>query len=206
MSPRQAPPELRDRLVDVAARVLAEEGPSALSARRVASEAATSTMAVYTQFGGMDQLRAAVRMQAFGRLHERLEAVGRSEDPVADLLALGLAYCAHAVADPQLYRAMLLEAPLGVDDAAAGWGAFQVLVDAVQRCVDERRFRQADAWTLATEIWVAAHGLASLQLAGLLTSEVVDQSFRDMATHLLEGFGDDRDAIARSLTRVRSVP
>ena len=46
--------DVATRLVEVAARVLAEEGSGAVSARRVTGEAGVSTMAVYTHFGGME--------------------------------------------------------------------------------------------------------------------------------------------------------
>ena len=52
--------DVRRRLVEVAADLLGEEGPAALSARRLAREAGTSTMAVYTHFGGMPALVRAV--------------------------------------------------------------------------------------------------------------------------------------------------
>ena len=44
--PRSADPEVGAALVEAAARILAEEGPAALTTRRVATEARTSTMAV----------------------------------------------------------------------------------------------------------------------------------------------------------------
>ena len=63
--PKTADPTVRVRLIEAAARILAEEGPGALTLRRVAAEVGTSTMAVYTHFGGMTELRRAVREQGF---------------------------------------------------------------------------------------------------------------------------------------------
>jgi len=57
--------DVRRRLIEVAADVLSEEGPGALSARRLARDAETSTMAVYTHFGGMPGLVRAVVAEGF---------------------------------------------------------------------------------------------------------------------------------------------
>ena len=46
-------PHLRERIINTAAQLLATEG--AVSARRLARELGTSTIVVYTHFGGMDE-------------------------------------------------------------------------------------------------------------------------------------------------------
>ncbi|HEY0806715.1 MAG TPA: helix-turn-helix domain-containing protein, partial [Pseudonocardiaceae bacterium] len=88
MSPRRADPEISNALVDAAARLLAEEGPAALSTRRLAAAVGTSTMAVYTHFGGMDDLVRAMVREGFARLHERMARVRATDDPVADVITL----------------------------------------------------------------------------------------------------------------------
>ncbi len=54
MPPRSADPHLRERIINTAAQLLATEG--AVSARRLARELGTSTMVVYTHYGGVDEL------------------------------------------------------------------------------------------------------------------------------------------------------
>ncbi|HET6795126.1 MAG TPA: helix-turn-helix domain-containing protein, partial [Acidimicrobiales bacterium] len=82
----------RTALIEAAARLVAEEGPSALSTRRLAAEVGTSTMAVYTWFGGMPQLLRALLREGFRRFGDRLRSVEPTDDPVADLGRLGIAY------------------------------------------------------------------------------------------------------------------
>ena len=72
-----ANPEVRVRLLEGAARLLAEEGPAALTLRRVATEADTSTMSVYTHFGSMPDLAEAVVAEGFARLAALLAEVDR---------------------------------------------------------------------------------------------------------------------------------
>ena len=118
MSPKIADEQVRDALIEAAARLLAREGPSALTARRLAAQVSTSTMALYTHFGSMDGLRRAVRTECFARLTDYFDSVPVTRDPVADLAALGWAYCFNAVANPQLYRAVFLEPPTDEEDVA----------------------------------------------------------------------------------------
>ena len=51
---------VREELLVAAAALLDEHGPDALQTRKIAAAAGTSTMAVYTHFGGMPQLIAAI--------------------------------------------------------------------------------------------------------------------------------------------------
>ena len=54
-------------LIEAGARVLAEEGRPAVTARRLATEAGTSTMAVYTHFGSMEELFVQMCQEGFAR-------------------------------------------------------------------------------------------------------------------------------------------
>src|SRR5262245_49197360 len=138
VSPRAADPALRTALVENAARLIAVDGPSGLTLRKLADEVGSSTMAVYTYFGGMPNLLQAVRKDGFDRFRAYLTAVQPTDDPVADLARLAWAYHDNAVANPHLYRAMFMTAegpaePVGDD-------TFEVLVDFLARCVDAGRF------------------------------------------------------------------
>jgi AcrR family transcriptional regulator len=77
------PPDVAQRLIEAAARLLADEGPAGLSTRRLAAEVGTSTMAVYTHFGGLPELVRAVVREGFKRLGDHLSAVSETDDPLA---------------------------------------------------------------------------------------------------------------------------
>jgi AcrR family transcriptional regulator len=191
-------------LTDAAARVIATEGRAALTLRRVADEVGTSTMAVYTNFGGMPGLRRAVRLEWFSRLGAELEALGQTDDPVADLALLGLAYYRKAIASSHLYRASFLDHPLDAADAAAGTEAFASLVRTVERCIAAGRFDETDPRMLATEFWALGHGIIALQLAQLVPVEDAVRALKDAVFRLFRGFGDDPEAAARSMERARN--
>lgn len=202
MSPRPADPDARRRLLEAAARVLAEEGAGALTTRRLAAEAGTSTTAVYTRFGGMDEVRGAVRQEGFARLAAALDAVRRTGDPVRDLVAAGVTYLRFGLGEPDLYRAMFLDPPRTPDAGVVGHGAFGRLVAAVRRCVDDGRFTDPGpdgtaGW--AVQLWTMRHGLVSLATVGLMPLEQVMLHAQDMSVRLFVGYGDERAAAERSV-------
>jgi len=205
VSPRTASPTTRADLIEVAARLLAEEGQQALTVRRLAGEVGTSTMAIYTQFGGMEELRRAVRMEGYLRLARHLASVPVLRDPVAELSAVGYAYTFNAIENPNLYRAMFLEGPFEPEEIEVCAGTFQRLVTAVENCTAAGRFRPADSWRLATRFWTVAHGVISVVLAGLVGLDDAIGDLTAMAIHLSSGLGDDPVAAERSVRRGHRV-
>ncbi|MEV0384755.1 TetR/AcrR family transcriptional regulator [Nonomuraea sp. NPDC050643] len=164
--------ELRRDLLDAAGRLLAQEGPQALSTRRVAQEVGTSTKAVYNLYGDKGGLLRAMFLEGFARLAQEFATVPSGGDPEADLMALGHAYRAAALANPHLYELMFGRpiADFRPDDAALAQiqGTFDTLVHAVARCVDTGRFAPADPYDVAVHLNALVHGLASLELKGSL--------------------------------------
>ncbi|MEV0151440.1 MULTISPECIES: TetR/AcrR family transcriptional regulator, partial [unclassified Nonomuraea] len=164
--------ELRRDLVDAGGRILAAEGPEALTTRRVARQAGVSTTAVYQLFGDKAGLVREMFLAGFQRLAAAYAAVPRTGEPVADLLALGHAYRASALANPHLYELMFgRPVPEFQPDAATAaliQPTFDTLVAAVARCVDEGAFAPAQPHDVAVRLNALAHGLCSLELRGAL--------------------------------------
>jgi len=200
MSPKAQDPQVRTSLIEAAARLLADHGPDALTTRRLAAEVGTSTMAVYTYFAGMEELRKEVAREGFRRLAAYLDDVPDTDDPVADLSALGAAYFVNALTNYDLYRFMFLES---VDDDDVGEGTFERLVRAVQRAMEAGRFDVADPLDNATQLWAMAHGVVTLHKAGCLTLDEAIKTTAGMALNLFCGFGDDEDAAIVSMAKAQ---
>ena len=173
-------------------------------------------MAIYTAFGGMQQLRVALRVQAFQGLGTRLRAVSITDDPVADVAAMGLAYCSYALAEPNLYRATFFEERISSDDVAAGLEALAPLLATVERCIEAGRFT-GDASAIAAQLWATVHGAVGAHLAGLFGFALADPELSDrkflgqvaeMGAALFIGFGDRPPAAAAATERAlrRLVP
>jgi len=158
--------------VDAAGRLLTSEGPAALSTRRVAQEVGVSTTAVYSLFGDKGGLVRAMFLAGFDRLTAAFDALPVTADPVADLLALGAAYRASALANPHLYDLMfgrpIPEFQPTPDDLAQIQPSMDTLLRTVTRCLDAGAFAEADPEAVAVHLNALVHGLSSLELRGAL--------------------------------------
>ena len=172
--------------------MLARSEPVTL--RKLAAAAGTSTMAIYTHFGGMAGLWSAVRQEGFIRLRRRLELVAPSEDPVGHLMALGVAYVSNALANPHLYLTMF-DARHDLEDPDAAAATFGVLVAGAARARDEGRFdRATEPEGAAIQLWGMAHGMVMLVLTGALELDRLRVHFPAMSAAGFAGFGDDPQA------------
>lgn len=185
-------PDVRRRLLDSAARLLGEEGPSALTTRRLAREAETSTMAVYTHFGGMPALVREIVADGFAALQARVAEVPVTDDSLADLLAIAGAYRANALAHPHAYAVMFGSASLGgyrLDDEEkdVGLAAFAQLVDAADRAMQAGQLRPGDPAAVAGQLWAALHGYVMLELSGFhgVVEDPEAELLWPMLTHLV---------------------
>ncbi len=79
---------VREEMLHAAVGLLDEHGPDALQTRKVAGAAGTSTMAVYTHFGGMRGLIAEMAEEGLRQFDAAL-TVPQTDDPVADLFVVG---------------------------------------------------------------------------------------------------------------------
>lgn len=204
VSERRADPAVRVRLLEGAARLLAEEGPSALTLRRVATEADTSTMAVYTHFGSMPDLADAVVGEGFARLAARLAEVPHTDDAISDLVGLSHAYLIHARQHPHLYAVMFGTAslgryrPQGAEERGRGRYAFEEIVQTARRALEQGRLRSAEPLGIAMQLWTAMHGYVMLDVGGYLGEGGVEHVLAPMFVNLLAGLGADRDAAQAS--------
>ena len=177
--------------------MLARREPVTL--RALVDATGTSTMAVYTHFGGMPGLWRAVRAEGFVRLDQRLKTVQSTADPVRDLAALGAAYADNALRNPHLYRAMFDEYAELYDPAEAAEG-FQRLVSAAARARERGRMSpDAVPEEVATRLWAAGHGLVMLVLTGALREEAVTLQGPALATAVFLEAGDEPERCRRSV-------
>lgn len=181
----------REQLVDAALRVVADGGLGELTVRRIAEAAGTSTMSVYSRFGGRDGMLEAVYRRAFVILGDAFRAGAtvtttgsataakgtravRSGDPeggpLSRLLGLAFAYRAFALASPPRYAFMFGRPPVDFEPteelrAEVLQGAFGPLIEAVR---DASGHEGAQAVRMAYFVWGTMHGLVGLELADVL--------------------------------------
>ncbi|MFD9539297.1 TetR/AcrR family transcriptional regulator [Streptomyces sp. NPDC060022] len=142
----------RPRQIVAAARaLLEEEGPEALTMRRLADRVGFTAPSLYKYFPDKSSVVAALAGEMLGEAAEVLEAAER-EAP-GSFSALAAAYRAYALAHPHLYLLTMgrpVNPAAGVQDAAAA-PLFRAAGG------DEDRGRAA---------WAFAHGMVVLELNG----------------------------------------
>jgi AcrR family transcriptional regulator len=209
---------VRDEMLNAAVRLLDDEGPDALQTRRVASAAGTSTMAVYTHFGGMRGLIAEVAEEGY-RQFDAAQTVPQTADPVADLFAIGAAYRRYAIERPHIYRLMFgstsahgIHAPAGnvlnltVAEIEQRIPSFAHVVRAVQRSLRAGRITVSSAdddttvVAVAGQFWSLFHGFVMLELAGFYGDDgaAVRPVLDALSANLLVGLGDSPERVAQS--------
>lgn len=157
---------LRQELMDAADRLLAAGAtPESLSLRAVAREAGVAAPSVYLQFESKDALIDAVVAKRFQQLAESVIAsIAGETDPFTRLVRGCEAYIAFAQEHPSAYRMIFeINIPVRDPDALTGRDVFQILVDATYDCLPVDRASPEQAFAVATDIWVAMHGMVSLR-------------------------------------------
>lgn len=205
----------KTQIIDAGIRILERDGLPALSARRLATETGTSTMAVYTHFGGMTGVIDAIARTAFARFTQALTEVPQTDDPVADFIVIGIRYREFALAHPQRYQMMFGTSAeslnrhhadlttTGTASSRAEFGvSFDALLDAVARMIEAGRIRDDGVSVIAGRLWSIAHGAVLLEIAGFFGHEDhgLSQILAPTIFDTLVGLGDERDRIEKSLT------
>ena len=202
-------------MLHAAVGLLNEDGPDALQVRKVASAAGTSTMAVYTHFGGMQGLIAAVAEEGL-RQFDAAQTVPQTADPAADLSAVGAGYRRYAIEHPHMYRLMFgstsahgINAPaenvltLTVAEVEERHRSFAHVVHTVRRCMLAGRITVGsaddDASVVATaaQFWTVIHGFVMLELAGYFGDG--GAVLNSTSVNLLVALGDSPERAKRSL-------
>jgi len=194
---KQRTPELGERVLEAALRILARDGVAALTARRLADEAGTSPAAVYELFGDKAGVVRAMFFNGFAQLGDALGELEPTDDPLADLVALAARYRRFVVERPAL-AAVMLSRPFASfdpapDEAAAGAAVRERIVAAVRRAIEADALR-GDAIDVAHACVALIHGLAAAESAQRLgsTRAAVDRRWDVAVRALLRGFAPAR--------------
>ena len=214
----QAERNVRAELLHAAVQILNEDGPDALQTRKIAGAAGTSTMAVYTHFGGMSGLIAAVADEGLRQFDVAL-TMPPTSDPVADLVATGIAYRRYAIERPHMYRLMLgstsahgINAPaddlltLTVAEINDHYPSFAHVVRGVHRCMLAGRIAEGSASddatvvAIAAQFWSSIHGFVMLELAGFYGAQgsAVGPVLASLMANLLVSLGDSPERVRKS--------
>ena len=191
--PRLHNAETEARLVGAAEALIERDGLAALSLRRLAEDAGTTTRAVYSLFGGKEGLTVALTRRAFKLLASLLEELPTTADPAADLVEAGVqVFRRFACEHPSLFRLAIQQtlAPAALTRQArpTANAAFEQLKARVARLDEAGSLGGRTVPTAAAEFHALCEGLAALELRGWLADHHPEQTWREALTALVAGF------------------
>ncbi|GAA2324990.1 TetR/AcrR family transcriptional regulator [Nonomuraea roseoviolacea subsp. roseoviolacea] len=186
--PRINDDSVKDRLIESATEMFATHPRESITIRALAAAAGTATAAVYSLFGGKDGLIAEVRNRAVAGLSQELSAAPTSDDPLADLYALAVAYRRWGREHRHLYT-VLFGGVQSFDPSGEVGTADPVrpLIEAIDRARSASAL-SGDATSIALSLWVTLHGLVTLELAGALDTTTAETTLRSAIPAALRGW------------------
>ena len=186
--------DLKQALLDETARILAEEGESALSLRRLASNLGVSRTAPYNHFDNKDALLTAVAEEGFKRFEKAMKDTRRKHrDSTGNemLRALVRTYLKFALNNPEYYDLMYGRKSWhgGAQTESLATTARKVMRQDIERMerLQEKGLISAHVDVVYFEriMWGALHGISRLNLDGVYSDRVSMKKLCDNTADML---------------------
>jgi AcrR family transcriptional regulator len=169
------------RIAEGARLLLDQEGPEAVTMRRVAKAAGITAMAVYRHFPDRAGVLNALADAGFAELTARLSGIRKSKNIEKRLNAILDIYLAFALTNPRLFELMFFARRAGTRQYPADFKTQQsptanVAAEAIEDGMASGHFRKDDAWEITFEMGALLQGMVMLYLGGRMAME--PQEFR----------------------------
>ena len=185
--------DLKNALIKAGVEILAKDGVSGLSLRKVASRAGVSHTAPYSHFADKQALIAAISTEGFRQLYERISLVAEKNKtkPARQLSEVAWAYVQFAMDDRDRFKVMFSgvlekekEYPEFVAESQRNFQLVQGIVEANQ-AAGVLSGGPADLVTLSA--WGIVHGFIMLLLESQIPHTVLEQkSLRELVEFQLK--------------------
>ena len=158
--------DVRRKILDAAHDLFAARGYENVTMRAVADVIEYSPTTIYQHFANKDALVEALCFADFEKLSDVMNQGPLPSHPVDRIRALGGAYAAFGIANPNHYRFMFMT-PGDWKNHANQEGApparsYAVLRDAVVDAMEQGFFRKDDVDLVSQVLWSGIHGVVSL--------------------------------------------
>ncbi len=188
--------ELRERILDAARTLFAEQGYDAVTMRKIADRIEYSPTAIYFHFKDKQTLLQELCDTDFGALAHEFQKIARIGDPVDRLRKIGRAYVEFAIAYPNHYRLMFMtpsKASLEPEGSRLARGnpeedAYAFLRATVVDAIGSGQLRPelTDADLVSQMVWAGTHGVVSLHISNCNDAWIEWRDARETAHTLIE--------------------
>jgi AcrR family transcriptional regulator len=200
-----------EALLDESERIVETEGLEALTVRRVAEAAGTTTRAVYSVFGSKDGLIVALGVRAYELLHTGVTELPTTDDPAADLVEAGVqVFRRFSVEHPSLFRigvqwGTLPDPAVAREFRDTAWEALARLEERVARLEAAGGLGGRTVRTATREFHALCEGLAAIELRCMLPEGEEEQIWRDALGTLVRGFAAPATSPSRGTRSPRTA-
>jgi AcrR family transcriptional regulator len=154
-----------------ALRILEEEGPQAVSMRRVAKEVGITAMAIYHHFPSREALLDGVVNSEFEQLVEFFSRSSGKKSFEAAMLHIMDGYMEYALAHPRIFDYVFSAPRPGArrfpeDFRARRSPTLNITADIVSSWIKLGKLKRDDQWEIAMALWAHVHGYLALWLGG----------------------------------------
>jgi AcrR family transcriptional regulator len=194
--PREHDDRTAAMLLSAAETIVEQDGPEALSVRRVANDVGTTTRAVYSLFDSKGGLIAALAAHGFDLLGADVQRLPVSAVPQRDLVEAGLMFRRFATRHPSLFRIAFQANPSPLRTApavrlAAG-SALDALKSRVARVRDAGLLNGYTTDEAALHFHAVCEGLAALELRGTFPADTAERIWRQGLSVVVDGLAVPR--------------
>jgi AcrR family transcriptional regulator len=179
--------DLKNALINAGVEILAKDGVSGLSLRKVAGRAGVSHSAPYSHFADKQALIAAISTEGFRQLYERMSAVAEEykTTPFMQLIEVAWAYVQFALDDRDRFKVMfsgVLEKEKEYSEfVAESQRNFQLVKMIVEANQVAGVLRSGPSDLAALSAWGIIHGFVMLLLEGQIPHAILEQkSLREL--------------------------
>jgi AcrR family transcriptional regulator len=180
-----------DRIARVALAILEEEGPEAVSMRRVASAVGITPMAIYHHFPDREALLNTVTDREFAKLLSHIQAHPLNGSLENRVIAVMEGYVDYSFKQPRVFDYVFSRVRSDArkypqDFRARRSPTLNPIADMLAGEMEKGLLKQDDVWEVAFALWAHVHGYVMLYRAGRIA--LSEKEFRKLLHRSLRRF------------------
>lgn len=180
-----------DRIAHVALSILEQEGPEAVSMRRVAEAVGVTPMAIYHHFPSREALLNTITDREFAKLLSYMQAHPLNGSAEHRLLAIMEGYVDYAFAQPRVFDFVFSRPRPGArqfpkDFRARRSPTLNPVADLLAAEMEKGFLKKDDVWEVAFALWAHVHGYVLLYRGGRIA--LSEKEFRKLLHRSIRRF------------------